>query len=245
MEKKTILLVEDDDVVRDMIKGAVEREYCVLAASKCSEGIAQIGNHFDLALIDFDLPDGDGFDVLRKIRAEKPKLPVIFMTAYGTENLAIKALRAGVTDYVRKPLSFVYLLGKLSEILEGKQNGKHPDSVESHEVFVMDWVAALINDSYKEDFTRDKLARKAHMERYRFSRIFNKHFGVSVKSYLNSVRVARASELLGKNPELSVAEIAVSVGYSGISYFERVFKESRGMSPSEYRKRQTGFSSTP
>ncbi len=236
--KKTILLVEDDDIVRDMIKGALERRYNVLETSNCSEALVNLRHTFDLALIDYYLPDGDGFDVLKRIREMRPALPVIFMTAYSTENLAIKALKKGVTDYIRKPLSFVYLLGKLSEILDGKSNREHPDSVENHEVFAMDCAKAFIDENFKEDLTRDKLAQKVHMERYRFSRTFNKYFGRSFKSHLNSVRIAKAAEILSANPELSVADIATSVGYSGISYFERVFKEFYGMSPSEYRKRR-------
>jgi YesN/AraC family two-component response regulator len=240
---QTILLVEDDDVVRDMIKGALERGYNVLEASKCSGAVEHIGKHIDLALIDYSLPDGDGFEVLKRIREVKPRLPVIFMTAYSTDNLAIKALRSGATDFIKKPLSFVYLMGKLSEILEGKLSEANSESAESREVFIMDCVAAFIDDNYSEDLTRDKLAEKAHMERYKFSRVFNARFGKNVKSYLNSVRVNRAADLLSQSHDLSVADIAVSVGYSGITHFEKVFKEAYGMSPNEYRRNQRRSSS--
>jgi YesN/AraC family two-component response regulator len=236
MDRKCVLLVEDDDVVRDMIKGALEREYNVLEASSCSEATKHIGKPLDLTLIDYDLPDGDGFGVLSRIREAKPKLPVIFMTAYSSDNLAIRAFRTGVTDFIKKPLSLVYLMGKLAEVLGGKLNGEAPDGVESREMFIMDCIAAFIDDNYTEDLTRDKLAEKAHMERHKFSRMFNQRFGMNVKSYLNSVRVKKAAGLLTQNSGLSVADVAVSVGYGGISHFDRVFKEAYGMSPKEYQK---------
>ena len=239
MEKKAILLVEDDCVIRDLIRGALEQQYNVLEASTYSEAIMQMGKPIHLALIDYNLPDADGFDVLKAIREVKPEVPAILMTAYSTDNLVIKALRAGVTDFIRKPLSFAYLRGKLSELLGGKENQDNPDQVRSSEVFVMDCIAAFIEENFDKDLCRNELAEKAHMERYKFSRVFNAHFGKSFKSYLNSIRVNKAAELLRKNNNLNVTDIAISVGYNGVSHFEKVFRETYGLSPTRYRKNQT------
>ncbi len=238
MEKRTILLVEDDAVVRDMVKSALEREYNVLEASNCSEALASLRNHFDLALIDYDLPDGDGFDVLKRIREMKSALPVIFMTAYSTENLAITAFRKGVTDYIRKPLSFVYLLGKLSELFEGKSNGDHQESVESRTVFVMDSLALYIDEHYKEDLTLEQMIRMTSLNRNTFCVAFRNRFGRTFKSYLNGVRVKNAAELL-KSSDLTVTQIAHFVGYTNIVHFERVFRTVHGMAPITYKKTRT------
>ena len=240
MEKKTILLVEDDSVIRDLLRGALEQEYHVLEASTRSEALKQIGKPLHLALIDYNLPDADGFDVLRTVREVKPEIPVIFMTAYSTENLVIRALRLGVTDFIRKPLSFAYLRGKLSELLEGKDNQDNPDQVRNSEVFVMDCIAAFMEEHFDKDLCRNELAEKAHMERYKFSRVFNAHFGKSFKSHLNSIRVTKAAELLKKNIDLNITDVAISVGYNGVSHFEKVFREAYGISPSRFRKNHTG-----
>ncbi len=243
MEKKSILLVEDDDVVRAMIREGLERQYHVLEAATCSKAIEQRKKPFDLALIDYNLPDSDGFEVLKAIRESKPGLPIIFMTAYSTDTLAIKAFRSGVTDYIKKPLSFAYLWAKLSEILEGKEAKELSESVESREVFIMEGIAAFIEENYNEDLSRDGLAQRAHMEKYRFSRAFNQHFGKSVKSYVNITRVSKAAEILSKSTDLSITDIAVSVGYSGVAHFEKVFKQIYGISPNAYRKNQPRSSS--
>jgi YesN/AraC family two-component response regulator len=238
VKEKTVLLVEDDDVVRDMIKGALEKEYHVLEAATSSEAISLIRNPIDLALIDYNLPDASGFEVLKAIKTLKPEIPVIIMTAYSTDNLVIKALRSGVTDFIKKPLSFVYLIGKLSQILKGEKKEDTSEGAESREVFIMDCLESFIDENFDQDLTRDKLAEKAHMERYRFSRAFNARFGRSVRSYLNAVRVKKAAELLRKHPDLSVADIAIFVGYGSISHFGKVFKNEYGMSPNRYRRNQ-------
>lgn len=89
MDRKTILLVEDDHLLKRLIKGVLERQYRVLEAESCIEAIKQIGGSVDIALVDYILPDGDGLHVLKVIREMKPQLPVVIMTAYSTDNLAI------------------------------------------------------------------------------------------------------------------------------------------------------------
>ncbi|MBI3754590.1 MAG: response regulator transcription factor [Deltaproteobacteria bacterium] len=61
MPKKSILLVEDDEVIRTMIKNYLEREYQVIVVSRYAEAVKKLGDHIDLALIDYALPDRDGF----------------------------------------------------------------------------------------------------------------------------------------------------------------------------------------
>ena len=92
MMKKSILLVEDDAALRNLLKETLINEFEVLEASNYSEGINQSGNNIDLALIDYALPGRDGFEVLKMLREKRPSLPAIMMTAYSSEELAIKAV---------------------------------------------------------------------------------------------------------------------------------------------------------
>lgn len=239
-KKKTLLLVEDDDVVRDMIRGAFERRYHVLEASSHSGAANHLKNHFDLALVDFALPDGDGFDVLKAIRGVKPELPVILMTAYSTENLAIKALKAGVTDYIRKPLSFEYLVGILGDILEGRKKKPYPESVESRDVFIMDSIAAFTEDNYAEQHSLEDISQRTNMNRFKFCRAFKERFGESYTSYRNAIRAKNAADLL-QNSDLKITEIAHHVGYGCVTYFERVFKSKYGTPPVEYRREHRSY----
>ena len=236
MEKRSVLLVEDDDVVRGLIKGTIEGEYNVIEASNCSEGIEHISRPIDIALIDYLLPDGNGFDILDAIKETKPALPIIMMTGYSTEELAIKACGKGVVYYMKKPDSLGCLRGKLSEILEGKKKEDCPDNAGSHEAFIMDYIARLIEGNYMEDLSRAELAEKAHMSLREFSRAFLERFGMGVKSYINNVRVRKAIALINKNHDVSITNIAISVGYGNITHFERVFRKICGASPGEYKR---------
>jgi YesN/AraC family two-component response regulator len=233
MEKKTVLLVEDDPVVRDIIKVALEREYIVLEASGYAEAVKLSGCHIDIVLIDYMLHDGNGIGVMKAIRDVHPGLPIIMITAYSSEDVAIKALRAGATDYIKKPLVLACLRKRVADLLEGK-NGEQPtENSGTKEDFILDGIEALIEKHYSEDLTRDQLAEKVCMNKYKFSKLFNKRIGQNIKSYINNVRVKKAAELL-KNHDLSSREIAFSVGFQSVEHFFRVFKEIYGVSPKEY-----------
>jgi YesN/AraC family two-component response regulator len=235
MERKSILLVEDEAVVREMIRGALEREHRVLEASRYSEAVDHSGSQIDLALVDYALPDRDGFEVIEALRKAKPSLPVILMTAYGNESLAIRALRVGVSDYIRKPVSFAYLMKRLSEIL-GVNCGSHfRGDASTREEFIMDGIAAYIEDRYREDLSLAGLAQMACMNKFSFCRAFKNRFGLSFLSYLNTVRLRKAANLL-EDPHLNVTGIATFVGYDNVAHFGRAFRAVYGMSPTEYRR---------
>lgn len=237
-------MVEDDALVRDMIRGALERQYNILEASRCLEAREKLSQRVDLAIVDYMLPDGNGLDLLKVIRETKPEVPIIFMTAYSSENLAIRALREGITDYVKKPLSFAYLRGRLSELLEGRKSGEHPDISESREIFIMDSIAAFIQDNYGEDFSRTELADKAYMSESKFGRAFKERFGQSVTSYVKDIRMSKAAELLRNNPDLSITDIALFVGYGNVVHFARMFRQVYGLSPLQYRRKKRGSSTS-
>ncbi|MCL4475545.1 MAG: helix-turn-helix domain-containing protein [Nitrospirae bacterium] len=170
-----------------------------------------------------------------RVREAKPGLLVILMTAYSCENLAIQALRAGVTDYLKKPLTFSDLRGRLSAILEGKNQGDGPESVESREVFIMDCIAAFMEENYIHELTLDKVAARGGMNRFRFCRGFKERFGMNYTSYLNNIRTRNAARLI-KNSDMKITEISHLVGYNCVTYFERVFKARYGVPPTEYRR---------
>ena len=114
---KYILLVEDDSLVRGFLKAALNGKYKILEASECKDVIKLLRNPIDLAIVDYILPDTNGFEVIELLRERKPKLPVIMITGYGNEDVAIHAIRSKANDYLKKPIDLEYLNNRLSEIL--------------------------------------------------------------------------------------------------------------------------------
>jgi two-component system, NtrC family, nitrogen regulation response regulator GlnG len=100
-----ILVVDDEETVRWALTKALERAgYRVDAATDGPSGlIAAAEPSVILVLLDVRLPGRDGLSVLRDVRARRPELPVIMMTAYGTLPVAVEAIQQGAYDYIGKP----------------------------------------------------------------------------------------------------------------------------------------------
>ena len=105
----------------------------------------------------------------------------------------------------------------------------------SREEFILDGIATFIENNYSDNVTRDRLAKRACMNKCKFSKVFNKRFGRNIKDYLNNIRMKKAAELLD-NRDLRITDIALSVGFGSIEHFTRVFKKTYNLSPREYRK---------
>jgi len=235
MFRKSLLLVDDDAVIRDVIKSALNNDYHVFEASTYLDVMKFPFQSVDLAIIDYILPDRDGFEVLQSLRERNPSLPAIIITGWGDEDVIIRALRKNVTDYIKKPVNLRYLRERVSDIL-GDEKGREDDALHSYKVRHLDIIAKHIQENYMGELTLDKLARLACMNRFSFCRAFKERFSQSFISYVNSIRLKNAGELL-KDSRTSITEIAFSVGYRNSGHFNRVFKAVYKMSPREYRRK--------
>ncbi|MBW2630782.1 MAG: sigma-54-dependent Fis family transcriptional regulator [Deltaproteobacteria bacterium] len=120
MDKLNILIVEDGRSQREMLKDFLAGEgHRVMEAEDGNTAIRQVqGGHFDLLLLDFKMPGMNGIEVLEKIKNINPKISVIMMTAYGTIETAVDAMKLGAVDYITKPIDLGQLLALVSRISE-------------------------------------------------------------------------------------------------------------------------------
>jgi two-component system response regulator PilR (NtrC family) len=102
-----LLVVDDEASIRDMLAFFFhKRGFEVLTASSFAEGLAAAGRLTpDIVLSDIKMPDGNGLDLLRKVKADSPKIPVIMITAHTSTQDAIEAMKAGAVDYIAKPFN--------------------------------------------------------------------------------------------------------------------------------------------
>jgi DNA-binding response OmpR family regulator len=119
MGKQRILIVEDDPAIRLGIVHSLRfNGYEPLEARDAREGRdLALGQPFDLLLLDLNLPDGDGLEILRELRSLRSRAPVIVLTARGEEEDRVKGLRLGADDYVVKPFGARELLARIEAVL--------------------------------------------------------------------------------------------------------------------------------
>jgi two-component system nitrogen regulation response regulator NtrX len=109
---RTILVIDDEAAIRDSLKGALTDEgYRVLTAESGKAALETIpGKATDVILLDIWMPDMDGLETLKRIRALDPQRVVIMMSGHGTIVTAVRATKAGAFDFIEKPLSLEKLL---------------------------------------------------------------------------------------------------------------------------------------
>ena len=116
---KKILVVEDDLALSAGLCFELDSGGDLTVAAYNSQKARQLltGDHFDFALLDVNLPDGNGFDLCRKIKAQYPELPVIFLTANDLETDVLNGFDMGAEDYVTKPFNMQILLRRVEVAL--------------------------------------------------------------------------------------------------------------------------------
>jgi DNA-binding response OmpR family regulator len=126
-QRKTILIVDDDDEVRESLAEqlAVGDEFTVHTAATGEAGLAAVaGARADLVLLDVDLPDINGREACRRLRAAGSSVPVIMLTAAGGDEDTIRGLDAGANDYVAKPFKFSVLLARIRAQLRSHEQSE-------------------------------------------------------------------------------------------------------------------------
>lgn len=109
-----LLVVEDEDRIASFLaKGLGANGYEVERVATGEDALREVATHPDLVILDLGLPDMDGLEVLRRLRADGHEIPVIVLTARGTVDERVQGLDIGADDYLAKPFAFEELLARV------------------------------------------------------------------------------------------------------------------------------------
>lgn len=127
MAKHTVLLIDDDEILVELLSEHLETAgYGVLTASGGPEGLRLAREaQPDLMVLDVMMPGMDGWEVCRRLR-QNSSIPIIFLTAKDQEIDKLRGFRLGVDDYVTKPFSFAELVARVGAVLKRMQRGTTP-----------------------------------------------------------------------------------------------------------------------
>src|SRR6516165_5888501 len=123
MKVKTILVVDDDESLRRVTQLQLEEAgYSVVTASNGGEALALVeAENPALVITDLKMPGLSGLELLAKIRDSYPEISVVLITAYGTVQTAVEAMKAGAYDYITKPIDYEELVLVVNRAMEHHQ----------------------------------------------------------------------------------------------------------------------------
>ena len=250
IDRKRVLIVDDDKWACNSLTRILSKNRLDVHLSLTGKGaLEKIDKEiFDLLIVDYSLPDISGLEVLKEIRKTEVNLPVIFMTGYGSESVAISAFKLGIANYFIKPYppkdledSVLEILGAVDEPGFNLISSLPRPAGAMGEVESSSEICSAINyikENYNSRISLDKISKVAGFSRSHFMYKFKELMGITFKDYLNHVRIIKAEEILCRN-EMTVSEIAYAVGFNSLRQFERAFKKIIGISPTEHRREQS------
>lgn len=258
-----VAIIEDDPDMMEQLKhdiGAYFRTDIYMNGQQGYAGV--LTNPPSLIICDVMLPDLNGYDIVKRLRATEAlkRVPVIMLTALDDEDHQIKGYKCGADDYMTKPYKARILMTRIIQLIKWNSNkNDFPIAPEKKQVIQTDEAKEKMKDIVMEskadkvfrenvvnliaqnisepDFTVDKIAEMMHMGRTKFFGKMKELTGMSPNKYLQAERMRIAAELLCDG-RYNVSEVCMKVGIQDASYFYKCFKAKYGMPPSKYAQTQ-------
>jgi signal transduction histidine kinase/ligand-binding sensor domain-containing protein/DNA-binding response OmpR family regulator len=246
-----ILVIEDNPDICDYLAEQLGHYFHVHTANNGRDGLAQaIELAPDLVVCDVMLPEMNGFDITRRIRAEFQTchIPVVLLTALSSGEHQLQGIDAGADAYIPKPFSTRFLLTNIIRIIEQREKirkrfsndpGFFEVNIAENEADrkFLDRLHFIIEKNLDNtQFSVDEFAAAVKLGRTLFYKKVKGLTGYSPNEYIRLVRLKQAATLLNTG-DYTVSEVTYKVGMNDPFYFSKCFKAQFGIPPSAYLKR--------
>lgn len=259
LNKRKILIIEDDNDVREFLKEELTPYFEVAAEADGKNGLEYAHNNdIDLIISDVMMPGYNGFEITRKLKSDfsTSHIPIILLTALNAAESHLEGVKSGADSYITKPFSTKLLLASIFKLIEQRDKLKEKFSndlsakrpvmctSDKDKEFVENLTKIVEEQLTNPEFTADDFASMMSLGRTIFYRKVRGVTGYTPKEYLRIMRMKKAAELLSTK-KYTVSEVTYMVGINDPFYFSRCFKAQFGISPSSYQKRyQEGIRET-
>ncbi len=127
----TILIIDDEPDIRGLLSMTLERMgHNTICAANFSDAKEQLeSNKFDLCLTDLKLPDGSGIDIVKLTQSQEKPTPVVVITAHGSMDIAIDAMKRGAFDFINKPVDLTHLRNLITSALSVNRQRRANDGI--------------------------------------------------------------------------------------------------------------------
>ncbi|UCE07879.1 MAG: sigma-54-dependent Fis family transcriptional regulator, partial [bacterium] len=143
----TILIIEDNDTMREAMAAIINKMgYAFDAANSGIDGLNFMEQkHYELVITDYKMEEMDGLEVLRQTKQKSPTTEVLIITAYGTIELAVEAMKLGAADFITKPFSHDEFKLKIERIIERIKERQEFARISDENIYLRDELEEQFN----------------------------------------------------------------------------------------------------
>ena len=250
-EKPTVLIVEDNEDMRQFIRYILSDSYNLIEAENGEEGFEVAKKHLpDVVISDVMMPKTDGFDLcqLLKTNVATNHIPVILLTAYALDEQKQVGFESGADAYISKPFNVKLLKTRVRKLIENRKKiresfsnfllneTKQETLGKVEQQFITDFTQYVENSIANPELNIDEIADALGLSRSNLYRKIKSLTDYSPNELIRTIRVKYAKQLLNSKAK-SISEVAYEVGFSSPSYFAKCFKDFYNESPTEYLER--------
>lgn len=250
-ERHTILIVEDNEELLQVLAAMFSPLYNILLAHNGEEGLTSaIDNKPDIIVSDVVMPQMTGTEMCLHIKnnINTCHIPVVLLTAQSSTEKNIDGLQKGADDYITKPFNTKILITRCNNLirnrlLQQQRYQKEPDSTiqlladnELDKEF-LSRIERIIEQNISEpEFSIDTLAQEIAMSRSSVYRKFKTLTGLTPNDFILNYKLKQAAFMLEKRSDLQINDISDTLGFGSARYFSRCFKKQFNISPMDYKK---------
>jgi YesN/AraC family two-component response regulator len=251
--KYTLLIIEDNDDLREYLRSRLLPAYDVIVASNANMALEIIFNTIpDIILCDIIIPGKNGMEITQIIKEDirTSFIPIILLTALSDEKLKIQGLQNGADAYITKPFNIKFVEQTIENLISNREKTKEHFSgllineekskptKKTDRKFISDFTSIVEKNIPNENFNVENICTEMGISRIQLYRKVKKTMDYSVNDYIVHTRLQKAKYYI-QHEDLSLSEIAFKVGFSSSSYFSTAFKTLYGISPSDYKQNKT------
>ena len=245
--RATVLIIEDNEDLRNYIQRHLDDTYEVLVAGNGHIGLEKaVETVLDLVITDWMMPELDGLEVCRQLKSDErtSHIPVIMLTALAGKDSRFQGLETGADDYLTKPFDNKELNLRIKNLVDGRKVLRERFSRELYvgpkkikvssmdEKFLEKVTTAVETYMGEPDFNMEKFGQEVGLSRMQLHRKLKALTGESPGDFLRTTRLKKARLLLEARAG-NVSEIAYEVGFNNLSYFSKCYREYFGVAPNE------------
>ena len=249
---QSILIIEDNEDLLEFLRQKFSDEFEVFTANTGNTGLHEAFEKVpDLIISDVILPAQSGIDLTNVLKNDirTSHIPIILLTAKGSQEQQIQGLKTMADAYITKPFNLQYLNETIKNLLHNRHllksrftsdlpiESKVPASRKLDKKFLNEFGAIVESNISNENFNVEDICKSIGVSRIQLYRKTKALLDCNITDYILNRRLQKAKYLL-LNEDVSISEVTYQVGFASPTYFSTVFKSKYGCTPSEYKKKK-------